>query len=263
MTVTPKLQKGLKRLFSSSVMRIIAALLLVASVIAMLVGLFVVTDAVGGDELTDELARMFTAAASGDYAALNESVEIIGDIDDLSGAAADAVASGAVILVAGVFIALAAGILIIIAWIMSLVGVVNVSKENSKFKVALYAVLAGIALSILSGIISKGDLTTTTIFSALSSLADITMFLFICDGVRVLGEKLAHSDFLGKYNTIVVIYALAAVLKCVGGFLGVTTVGYILQLIGNVCSIVSFILYLSYLRKAIKAVEGVPVADQY
>ena len=41
MTVAPKLQKGLKRLFSSSILRIIASVLLVISLIVMIGGLAV------------------------------------------------------------------------------------------------------------------------------------------------------------------------------------------------------------------------------
>lgn len=261
MTVTPKLQKGLKRLFSASVLRIIAAVLVVASVIAMLIGLFVFTGAVGGDELTDELADVFTAAASGNYDALNRQIEIIGNVSDLDDAAAAAVTGGAVTLVAGLFMLLASGVLIIIAWIMSLVGVINVSKENSRFKIALYALLGSIACGIIGGIVANGNATITDIFTLVSRVADIVMFLFICDGIRMLGEKLGRSDFLGKYNAILFLYAFASILDFVGRRFGASTLGYVIQIVGNFCFIVAFILYMTYLRKAIKAVEGVPVAE--
>lgn len=261
MTVAPKLQKGLKRLYSSSILRIIAALLLVATVIAMLVGLFVIVGSVGGDALTDELVEMFDAAYRGDYTSLNEMIEIIETSDTISDEVAAGVTAGAVILVAGVFMALAAPILILIAWILSLVGVVNVSKENGRFKVALLAVLAGIVLSIVSGTIARSDPQLNTIFTLLSNVIDIVMFLFICDGIRVLGDKLGRSDFFGKYTALLAFYAIAAIVKCAGGFMGVSTVAYVLQLIGNICSIISFVMYMGYLRKAIKAVQGVPTAE--
>lgn len=261
MTVAPKLQKGLKRLHSSAVLRIIAALLLVVFVIAMLVGLFVIVGAVGGEALTGQLTDLFTAAASGNYTSLNEQIDIIVNSNTITEEAAAGITSGAIIFVVGAVMAIAAPILVIIALIMSLVGVVNVSKENGRFKVALYAVLAGIILSIVSSTVARNDPQTATIITLASNIIDIVMFLFICDGIRVLGDKLGRSDFFGKYTALVAFYALAAILKCAGGFMGVSTIAYVLQLIGNICSIISFIMYMSYLRKAIKAVEGVPTAE--
>lgn len=259
MTVAPKLQKGLKRLFSASVLRIIAVILVVASVIAMLVGLFVFLQAAGGDELTDEVADMFAAAANGDYNALNRQINInAGNLDDASAAAAT---GGAIAMVAGAVLVLVSGILIIIAWIMNLVGIINVSKENSRFKIALYALLASIAFGIIGGIVANGNAMITDIFTLVSRVADIVMFLFVCDGIRVLGEKLGRSDFLGKYNAVLLLYALASILDFVGRRFGTSTIGYVVQIVGNLSFLVAFVLYMSYLRKAVKAVEGVPVAE--
>lgn len=225
MTVAPKLQKGLKRLFSSSILRIIASVLLVISLIVMIGGLAVA----GGGAL----------ASTDEY-----------------------VTGGLIAAGSGAILTLVAGILVVIAFILSLVGIINVSKENGKFKIALYAVLAGIVLSIVNGFFANSATIVPTILTLLVNICDIVMFLFTCKGIQEVGEKLGRDDIAGKYNSIVIFYCLAAVLRCIGGALGLEAIGYTFNLIGVVCSIIAYFMYMGYLRKAIKALEGVPTAEQ-
>ena len=262
MTVAPTLQKGLKRLFSSSILRIIAAVLVVVSLITMIAGLAIILSA-AGEEVASEITQMLEDAAKGNVTALSDQLETeIANELNSNDAAASTVVTGASVFLIGLTLPVIAGILIIIAFFLSLVGVINVSKENNMFKVALYAVLAGIVLSVVSVFVGKGNATVSTILTLLINIADIFMFLYTCKGVEVVGEKLGRDDITGKYNTIVIFYCLAAVLMCIGGFLGTASIGYTIQLIGRVCSIISFFMYLGYLRRAIKAVEGVPTAEQ-
>ena len=219
MTVAPTLQKGLKRLFSSSALQIIAIALMIIGLIITIIGLG---------------AALATAGSTGSLVA----------------------AGGGAILMT-----IIAPILVIIAAILSLVGIINVSKENSKFKTALYAVLANIVLVIIAMFVGQNP-TVATIIDLLANICNIVMFLFICGGIYAVGEKLGRTDFLGRYNTIVIFYALGAVLALVGGFMNpLSTIAYVLQIIGQICSFISYILYMGYLRKAIKAVEGVPTAE--
>ena len=220
MTVSPKLQKGLKRLFSSSILQIIAAVLAIVGLITMIIGLAV-------------------AAA--------------GALDS-----ADNVAAGGVIAAGGgMAFTLIAGILVIIAFFLSLAGIINVSKENGNFKIALYGVLAGIVLGIVKTFVS-GNPTLSAIIGLLVNVCSIVMFLFTCRGIQEVGEKLRRDDIAGKYNTIVMFYCLAALLQFIGGFLGTQSIGYTFNLIGQVCSIISYFRYMGYLRRAIKALEGIP-----
>ena len=224
MTVAPTLQKGLKRLFSSAVLEVIAAILVIVGLIAMIAGLAAaVADGLSGGTGTGGLA------AAG-----------IGGI-----------------------LTLVAGILVIIAAILSLIGIINTSKENNKFKTALYAVLIGLVLSIVSAIVGQSNPTISSSLNLLVSICNVVMFLGVCSGVNEVGEKLGRSDFLGKYNTIVILYGLSALLSFIGGLMALSTIGYVLRIVGSLCSLISFIMYMGYLRKAIHAVDGVPVADQY
>ena len=222
MTVAPKLQKGLKRLFSSSVLQIIASILAIVGLIAMISGLAVAAG--GALSSADGYTKGGLLAAGG-----------------------------------GLIFEAVAGILVVIAFFLSLVGIINVSKENDKFKIALYAVLAGIVLSIVS-VFFTGNPTVSTILSLLVNISSIVMFLFTCGGIKELGDKLGRDDFPNRYNNIVIFYCLAAGLIFVGQLLGTQSIGYTINLVGQVCSIISYFMYLGYLRKAIHALEGVATA---
>ena len=219
MTVAPTLQKGLKRLFSSSLLRIIAIILAVIGLVTMIGGAAVAL----GNAITD--------GSSG----------------------------GGLVAGGGAILTIISGILIIIAFFLSLVGVINVSKENNSFKIALYAVLAGIVLSIVS-VFFTGNPTVSTILSLLVNISSIVMFLFTCGGIKELGNKLGRDDFPNRYNNIVIFYCLAAGLIFVGQLLGTQSIGYTINLVGQVCSIISYFMYLGYLRKGIHALEGVATA---
>ena len=218
MTVAPTLQKGLKRLFSSSVLQIIASLLAIIGLITAIVGL--------------------VGAAAG------------------SGATGGLVAAGI-----GGFFMIVSPILVVIAAILSLVGIINVSRENLRFKIALYAVLANIVLTIINIFVSRSSAVAGTVITLLAAICNVVMFLYVCNGIKELGRKLGRSELQSGYNAVVIFYLLSAILSFIGGFLALTVIGYVLQLIGSLCSLIAFFLYMGYLNKAIKAVQGVPTAE--
>lgn len=218
MTVAPTLQKGLKRLYSSSVLQIIAALLAIVGAIAVIIGL---VSAVSSSDATGGL-----------------------------------VAAGI-----GGILAIISPILVIIAAILSLVGIINVSRENIRFKIALYAVLANIVLTIINIFVSRSSTVAGTVITLLAAICNVVMFLYVCNGIKELGRKLGRSELQSGYNAVVIFYLLSAILSFIGGFLALTVIGYVLQLIGSLCSLIAFFLYMGYLNKAIKAVQGVPTAE--
>lgn len=218
MTVAPTLQKGLKRLYSSSVLQIIAALLAIVGAIAVIIGL---VSAVSSSDATGGL-----------------------------------VAAGI-----GGILAIISPILVIIAAILSLVGIINVSRENLRFKIALYAVLANIVLTIINIFVSRSSAVAGAVITLLAAICNVVMFLYVCNGIKEVGRKLGRSELLSGYNAVVIFYLLSAILSFIGGFLALTVIGYVLQLIGSLCSLIAFFLYMGYLNKAIKAVQGVPTAE--
>ena len=260
MTVAPKLQKGLKRLLSASSLRSIASALAVISLIAMLVGLVVVLSA-GGVDMSSELPELLKAAADGGIDSLIDrlgeafNTEVVLSDGD---AAASTAAGGMIAFLVGMFLLpFAIGLLPFIATILVWAGIANISKENLKFRIALFAALARIVLSIASSFAASSNSTLSTILVLLANISDTVMFLYVCDGIRELGEKLGYSNFLGKYHWIVILYVLTALFVCAGSFLGVSTAGYIIQALGYASSFIAYRLYLRALRKGFDVVEGI------
>ena len=234
-TVAPSLHTGLKRLFTSTVLQLVAyGILILALIISM-------------SSIINIIANSGNYYYYG-YYGLN-----IGNM--ISN------------MVGGVIFAIIALIVLLVSAIMNIVGVITVSGENAKFKIALYALLADLALMVIAFIIlfSGGSYTAFTIFSTLGSLASAVMFVFVCGGIRDVGAKLGLLNFLGSHNGLVTVYLISVVFSFIGGLLLNSSpgVGLVLASIGGICAIVAFFMYMGFLRKGIRAVAGVPTANPY
>ena len=231
-TVAPSLHAGLKRLFTSTVLQLIAYGILVIAVIVSI----------------SSIINLITSSSLYYYGyGLSRA--------DLGG------------MVGGVIFAIIAVIVLLVGAIFNIIGVISISGENAKFKIAFYALLADLALMLIAFIIifSGGSYTAYTIFSTLGSVANAVMFVYVCGGIRDVGAKLGFLNFLGTYNGLVTVYLISVGFSFIGGLLVNSSpgVGLVLTSIGGICAIVSFFMYMGYLRKGIKAVEGVPTANQY
>lgn len=224
MTVAPSLLTGLKRLYTSTVLQLVGYGIII-------LGLIVIIAAGAG------------AITSSSYS-------------QLRGAA-----GGAII---GIILIVIAAIVVLIGIIFNIIGVITVSKENEKFKIAFYAVLTYLVCLILSLLITfnGGNSTLASILSTLSSVANAVVFVFVCTGIKEVGTKLGFADFLGSYNGVVITYLIGVGLSFIGGLIS-SGASLVLMGLGVICSIVAFFLYMGYLRKAIRAVSGAPGANPY
>ena len=261
MTVAPKLQKGLKRLLRASSLRAIASALAVISLIAMFIG-YIVINVAGGNDMSSKIPELIDAATDGGVNSLIDQVgeafstDLILSDDD---AAASTAMGGIITFFAGtVLLSVAVGLLPFIATILVWVGIANISRENLRFKIALFAVLARIVLIIVKGFAAGNSLTLSTVLTLLANICDIAMFLYVCGGIRELGGKLGYSELLGKYHRIVIFYVLTALFECAGSILGASTASMVFRVLGSASSFIAYRLYLRALRKGFDAVEGVP-----
>lgn len=156
-------------------------------------------------------------------------------------------------------VALISGILLIIAFIMQLVGLVNASKDEPAFKISLYAVIAGIVLSFLSSIFSK-NAVLTGIFNTLSTVAQLIVTLFVIFGIINLANKMGNKDVADRGNSLIkviaCVYIIAAIVILVSALLGATVVASILSIAGNVLMIVAYIVFVILLAQAKKMLEA-------
>ena len=149
---------------------------------------------------------------------------------------------------------IAQGVLTLIAFILTLIGVIKAMKDESSFTMALIFTIVGNVCGIIELFLSG---TAQGVFQLISSLASIAAIMFIVIGIRNLAQKLGNSDLTARYRTLVIIIAVICVLTLVANIIvlangGVTgaAVSVAFSIIAAVLNIVLLFIYLSYLGRA-------------
>lgn len=215
----PNAQNGVKKIFTAEILGLIAA---VITLIAAFMGIATVAA---------------SSAANSSDAALVSTV---------------AAGAGTVIFFA------AAAIIGLIAFILNLIGIIGASKDEAAFKIALYATIAGIVLSVLSGFFTSNP-TVTNIIKVLTTVAQLCFTVYVIQGIRNLAVKLGDSAMDEKGNNIfkvilvvLLLQLLASIIVTIFGGQFASVIAAVIFLIGVVLDIVQYILYISFLSKAKK-----------
>lgn len=155
-------------------------------------------------------------------------------------------------------LAIASMVLAIIAFIFKLIGVNKASKDEPAFKIAFYMILAGIVVSVLTGIFSSNS-TVSSIMSALGEIVNLAVTVYIIQGIKNLAQRLGDDkmvksgDTLFKY--IIAIYILVIIAQIVIMILqngAAVVVALVIIVISGILEIIQYILYIRYLAKAKK-----------
>lgn len=152
----------------------------------------------------------------------------------------------------------AAAVIALISAIMSLVGIINASKDEGAFKAALIAILVYAIAAIVAAIFSQNS-TVQTICQIVQKLMDIVVTVFVIKGVSNLAVKVGNSNVAQQGNRlmaiIVIIYLLSLVASILvvvfGGMFASVTAG-IIAIAALVLSVIGYIVYLSLLSKGKK-----------
>ena len=158
---------------------------------------------------------------------------------------------------AAVVIGLIATLLILIAFILQLVGLVNAGKDEPFFKKGLIMTIAGIALSALSSSFANNAFLAQ-LFSALSHIASLLVTVLVIKGVMSLAAKVGNEEIEQKGNSIIKIVAILYVISIVLQFIQaifskgdtVSAAAGIIGLVAEIVSIIQSIIYLRYLGSA-------------
>lgn len=149
---------------------------------------------------------------------------------------------------------LAALVLMIIAFIFNLIGVTKASKDEPAFKIVLYLILAGIAVSIISGFIPNE--TVKSIFQVISDVLGLAVTIFIIQGIRNLAVKVGNTAVDNKgmsiYKIIIAIYVLIIIARIVSliAATAAAVVAGVFAIVSAILYIVVYIIYLSFLKQA-------------
>lgn len=219
----PNASQGVKKLFTSEILNIIAGFLLFIGAIGAAI------------------------AAAGAMSAANQ--------DSLTGGQTAALLGGGAITAVFMFGGL---VISIIAYIMMIVGLNNARKDDSNFNTAFIFVFVSLILSVISSFIPG---VFGQILSSISQLATMFVTVFIILGIRSLAIQLGNQQVENKGKTILYIiaavYILAFIAKLVSTFTtaSAAVVSGVLAVIVIVLDIIAYIIFLTYLAQAKKMLE--------
>ena len=161
-------------------------------------------------------------------------------------------------IVAG--LGLAVSLLMIIGFILMLVGVINAKKDDSNFRIALYAILLGILFAVINALLSKQYPVIERWLSLATSICSLFSTYFILSGIGSLAERMGDAPVKAladkARNVLCFTFSASYILKLLQGFLNNSTFSQIINLVGLVLEIVSYIYFLIVLVKGRKMLAG-------
>ena len=158
--------------------------------------------------------------------------------------------TGAVASLGGMaFFGIISAVIAIIAFVLKIMGVNKASMDEPAFKIVLYLIIGGIAVSILGGFIPNN--TVKSIFSVISDVVSLAITIYIIQGIKNLAAKLNNNEMITKgdtiYKIIIAIYAiiiLARIITLIFNGTASYVVALVFIIIAGILSIVQYVFYI-------------------
>ena len=156
--------------------------------------------------------------------------------------------------VVSIIFLIVAGILAIVAFILNFVGIGRTSKDDESFKNALMMLVIAIAASVIGSAIQTKFPGTAKYLDYLHDLATLFVTYYVIGGCMSIAEKKNDVNLAATCKTartfIIVAWVITIVLEFLSGAVnGLVTV---LAIVGGLCEIVAYIIYLVILSKTLK-----------
>lgn len=155
-------------------------------------------------------------------------------------------------------IAILAVIFLLAGFALTIIGVLKASGENENFKVALYSILFGVALSII-GMIWSGDNAVGTITGLLTTLTSFLAIIYVIQGIRSMSLKLDKPEMEQTGSKLYTLFSVFYVIETCSNIAILIfndnssfIIVSLLQIFFNIMSVVQYLIFMLYLRKAIK-----------
>ena len=155
-------------------------------------------------------------------------------------------------------IAILAVIFLLAGFALTIIGVLKASGENENFKVALYSILFGVALSII-GMIWSGDNAVGTITGLLTTLTSFLAIIYVIQGIRSISLKLDKPEMEQTGSRLYTLFSVFYVIETCSNIAILIfndnssfIIVSLLQIFFNIMSVVQYLIFMLYLRKAIK-----------
>lgn len=219
----PNAYQGVKKVFSSKILDIIAAVCIFIAGIAAVV------------------------AAAGTQA------------EDFGVAA---LAAGGGLLVAVIFLT-ASVVLTIISEILKLVGLKKASADESKFNSAFVMAIFVLIITVVSAILSTingGRNFFDDLATGIAGILNIAMMIYVSQGITSLAEQLGNEKIAGTGRTVVTLYSvillIGILVRTASGFMildpNLAIASGILMIISAILSAIAYVIYVIFLGRAKK-----------
>lgn len=165
--------------------------------------------------------------------------------------------------IALVLFSLAGAVLAVIGLIFYIRGINLAKADEPTFNKALICVLVSLGCSVLAAVFSKNT-TVKSIFGLVQTIANLGGTFFIIQGISSLAKKLNRDDIVnhGKLALCILVgvYALQFIANLLAaifaGSIALATSAGVISLVSSILSIVSFIVYLIFLKRSVKMLEA-------
>jgi hypothetical protein len=155
-----------------------------------------------------------------------------------------------------------AGIIAIIAYFLNIVGIVNASKDSEDFKNALYVLIAGIVVSLLSTILSKKFPSLSSGLNITENVCELLVSYYIINGCTSIAHQIGKADveesgkrtmrlFITVWIISIAIQALGKIIERVSKTQVLSIIAGLLAIVALVLGLVCYIIFLKLLRKTI------------
>nr|WP_316620331.1 hypothetical protein [uncultured Ruminococcus sp.] len=155
-------------------------------------------------------------------------------------------------------IAILAVIFLLAGFALTIIGVLKASGEDENFKVALYSILFGVALSII-GMIWSGDNAVGTITGLLTTLTSFLAIIYVIQGIRSMSLKLDKPEMEQTGSKLYTLFSVFYVIETCSNIAILIfndnssfIIVSLLQIFFNIMSVMQYLIFMLYLRKAIK-----------
>ena len=156
--------------------------------------------------------------------------------------------------VISVIFLIVAGIIAIIAFILNFVGIGRTSKDDESFKNALIMLVIAIAASVISSALQSRFPSTAKYLDYLHDIATLLVTYHVIGGCKSIAEKKNDVNLAATCKTARTFIIVAWVITIVLEFLSGAVNGFVtvIAIVGGLCEIVAYIIYLVILSKTLK-----------
>lgn len=160
---------------------------------------------------------------------------------------------GTIVTLVGAFIPLLGAIVVIVGSLVMLYGLYTAMNAQENYKLAMYMVIVGVALSLLGMLLSKSVILSVLV-SVVSQVVNFLTTYYICTATAALLSAKGDQAQADKANLIITLNLICAVVSIVCALVGWIPVINILAgvagLIAGIVAIVAFVLQLIFYYKS-------------